>query len=259
VQGFQVDMSLRSDELSVKNLRRLILLEENAPLSRFNDEAALPSMAALRSPTTQTIIDIHSNSNHFAVLEEFMVEAEGERVAFQELGDDAERTVAVPIAGTAAKAVNDIGRARQIVGPRYADGDACSEGSPCPGSGRSSVNSLDDDADVARKIAFTYPRDAAGNVIGVSKEGSAVLSYRPRPAALMHTTEAHDPVQHVAALRNPHPATTRASLAAMMAAQGAALEQQEVTYGAYKVAFDRDTEEQRKQEARLSALLSEPL
>jgi hypothetical protein len=152
---------LTASELSVKNLRRLIHLEEVAPLSAFADAEMLPSMTSLRSPTTRTIIAIHQNNNHFAVVKDHLAAAEQGRDDYTALVDEAEEAMAEPI----YRSSDSPTRLRAMTSGRRPRTPSSHGNNACVPESDEAPKPTDTDAELLAKVVFTYPRDAAGTVI----------------------------------------------------------------------------------------------
>ena len=123
--------------LSVESLRQQLAIEESSTITDTTNENTISSMECLRSPTTRTVLAIIQNKNHYDVIKDFVLEAQREEKATQELIDAAEEVQAIPIASAFADALK---------------------------------GTIADDT-----IQFRIPRNAAGDVLGIKPEDSAIL------------------------------------------------------------------------------------
>ena len=162
---------ISASEMTSKNLRRMIQLEETAPLAAMQDAETLPTMTSLRSPTTRTIIAIHQNNNHFNVLRDQLADAEATRDAYQRLTDEGESMMNHPIYGDRPVSPSSLRvSSPSRLGNRGAEamGDPWSMADDAGAAAIGDVDAptaLDSDAELLSKVVFTYPRDAAGAVL----------------------------------------------------------------------------------------------
>ena len=283
---------LTRDQYTSKNLRRLILMEEAAPLTALREESDLPSMVALRSPTTQTLIAIQQNSKGFGTLNDQLLDAEREGAEFQELTDEGEGLLANPLLPQPPSPEFLTPVTRSPTKRIEFGGDSATEGANAAASatspprderrrysgtqvrpssalaGRPTAD--DDDETLLSRIVFTYPRDAAGDMIdpdgtidSVARRKTDVAFKKANDHARDQFHALHAPIGELAATAGSSGSPPKSSshgapatsLAAMMAQQRADLVAADKRYADYTVDFGHACAEQARLRGRLQQLL----
>lgn len=214
-------------ELNSAHLRKLLEQEEAAAAGTLAnaDPDEGPSMMSLRSPTTRTLYAIHRNNNHFRSVKAFMAAAEAERDQFVALVDEAEALRNDPILPTDLQLLPGRCRDKQIVQRQTALKAAAAAGEPTSVvEGEEVLNVPADEAvkdwdgsqdedhmsdwDIAARITFTYPRDAAGSMVVADHNAVSESAARHRGLkAAIAETAAKDIT--VVGIDELHPAATQ--------------------------------------------------